>query len=428
MDHHSRSLQRNPASRPFLFATGLECSYPMIKGPDGKQLRRDEYAETHHYQRWEEDFELVKSLGLSVLRYGPPYHKVHHGPGRYTWDFVDETFGRLKKLGIAPIADLCHFGVPDWLESFQNPDWPPYFAEYARAFARRYPWVEMFTPVNEIYVAASFSARKGLWNEQLSSDHAFVTAVKHMAQATLLAEAAILQVNPGAVFVQSEATSYYHAQSPDALRRTHRLNEMRFLSLDLCYGVEISALMYRYLRDHGMKREEYEWFMNSARSVVPACVMGNDYYAMNEHLVPAGEGPLEPAGVVYGYYILTRQYYERYHMPVMHTETNQLGAQHSAETWLRNMWLNVLKLLEDGVPLVGFTWYSLVDQVDWDTALVQNNGHVNPVGLFDLDRKERVVGGHYGHLLRTWGPMMARESRRLDTQLLEDAHQSAGQV
>jgi len=29
-----------------------------------------------------------------------------------------------------------------------------------------------------------------------------------------------------------------------------------------------------------------------------------------------------------------------------------------------------------GVPILGFTWYSLTDQVDWDTALRENGGRV----------------------------------------------------
>ena len=69
------------------------------------------------------------------------------------------------------MADLCHFGLPDWLGgSFQNPDWPPLFAQYAAAFARRYPWVRLYTPVNEVFICAQFSARNGWWNERLKSE------------------------------------------------------------------------------------------------------------------------------------------------------------------------------------------------------------------------------------------------------------------
>ena len=55
--------------------------------------------------------------------------------------FPDRVLGRMQELGIQPILDLVHFGLPDWLGSFQNPDWPRHVAAYARAVAERYPWI-----------------------------------------------------------------------------------------------------------------------------------------------------------------------------------------------------------------------------------------------------------------------------------------------
>ena len=150
-----------------------------------------------------------------------------------------------------------------------------------------------------------------------------------------------------------------------------------------------------------MTPQEYGWFMQHASRLTPFCVMGNDSYATNEHMVPDDGGQPVSAGVVYGYSILTRQYYDRYGLPVMHTETNQLGAE-GAVRWLRNQWLNLIKLKQDGVPLLGFTWYGLLDQVDWDTALREDNGHVDPLGLYDLDRRIRPVGQAYRVLIRAW--------------------------
>ena len=112
---------RDMAQR-FMFATGIESSYPTIAGPDGQPVRVDELAKAHHYDRWREDFALVRQVGLEYLRYGPPYFAAHRGPGRYDWAFADATFAELRRLGITPIADLCHFGVPDWVGNFQNPE------------------------------------------------------------------------------------------------------------------------------------------------------------------------------------------------------------------------------------------------------------------------------------------------------------------
>jgi hypothetical protein len=63
-----------------------------------------------------------------------------------------------------------------------------------------------------------------------------------------------------------------------------------------------------------------------------------------------------------------------------------------------------------GIPTVGFTWYSLTDQVDWDTALREQNGNVNPLGLFDLDRKIRNVGKAYKQLIADWRNVLPAQS------------------
>jgi beta-glucosidase/6-phospho-beta-glucosidase/beta-galactosidase len=373
----------------------------------------------HHYRRWREDFHLVRELGLEYLRYGPPYYREHLAPGKYDWAFADETFAELQRLRIQPIADLCHFGVPDWVGNFQNPDWPPLFAEYAGAFAARFPWVQFYTPVNEIFVTATFSGQYGWWNERLCSDRGFVTALKHLAKANLLAEEAILRAQPAALFIQSESTEYFHPADPEAHQRAAMLNLKRFLSLDLSYGHDVRGVMYEYLMDNGFSREEYHWFMRKAQQLRPYCVMGNDYYITNEHLVPA-HGRITGSGEIFGYYVITRQYYERYHLPVMHTETN-LGDWEKAPAWLWKEWANMVRLKEDGVPIIGFTWYSLTDQVDWDTALRENNGRVNPLGLYDLDRKIRPVGRAYRKLVRQWRRILPTESFSLHTLPPEDS-------
>src|SRR5947209_7711521 len=122
----------------FPFATGIENSCPTILLPDGTRFRQDELAKTCFYKNWSQDFQLVRDLGINHLRYGPPYFSTHIGPGKYDWDFADQTLGALQEQNINVIADLCHFGVPDWIGDFQNPDWPKLFAEYAGAFAQRY--------------------------------------------------------------------------------------------------------------------------------------------------------------------------------------------------------------------------------------------------------------------------------------------------
>ena len=64
----------------------------------------------------------------------------------------------------------------------------------------------------------------------------------------------------------------------------------------------------------------------------------------------------------------------------------------------------------DGVPIVGFTWYSITDQMDWDTTLRENNGNVNALGLFDLHRNIRPVGKAYQKLIAEWKDVLPTRS------------------
>jgi beta-glucosidase/6-phospho-beta-glucosidase/beta-galactosidase len=389
-----------------MFATGVENSIPKIKGG---RVRVDQMEACGHYRHWRRDFELVQEMGIKFLRYGPPLHTTYLGDGRYDWAFADETFSELHRLDIIPIVDLCHFGVPDWMGDFQNPDFPRLFAKYARAFAERFPWVQLYTPVNEMFICASFSARYGWWNEELQSDRAFVTALKHLVKANVLAMGEILQVNQAAIFIQSESSEYFHAENPGAIKPAEILNNVRFLSLDLNYGKRVQSEMYDYLMDNGMTREEYHFFLDCPHKA--NCVLGNDYYVTNEHRVCA-DGSTRASGEVFGYAEITRQYYHRYNLPVMHTETNLVEGPtgHEAVNWLWKQWANVMRVRNDGVPILGFTWYSLTDQVDWDSALREQNGHINPLGLYDLDRNIRAVGTAYKKLIRDWQNVLPTQS------------------
>lgn len=390
----------------FIFATGIENSIPTIHGG---ALRVDEMEKCGHYRHWRTDFDLVQQTGIGFLRYGPPLHTSWLGDGRYDWSFADETFGELARRDIVPIVDLCHFGVPDWIGNFQNPDFPLLFSCYAKAFAERFPWVQLYTPVNEMFICAVFSGLYGWWNEQMTSDHGFVTALKHLVQANVLAMQGILKVRPDALFVQSESSEYFHPESPKAIPRAERANARRFLSLDLNYGRRVDSEMYEYLLDNGMTRGEYLFLMKN--NLRHHCLMGNDYYVTNEHLV-AEDGRQRASGEIYGYAVITKQYFERYRLPVMHTETNlcQGASGRDAVHWMWKQWANVMRVRNDGVPIVGFTWYSLTDQVDWDSALREDNGNVNALGLYDLDRRIRPVGEAYRKLISDWKHVLPTQS------------------
>ncbi|MFL6729007.1 MAG: family 1 glycosylhydrolase [Sphingomicrobium sp.] len=395
----ARGHRRQTDGRPrlsdgaFMFATGIECSYPTI---EHGRWRRDEMQTMRHYDLWQRDFELAREIGVSHLRYGPPLHLIYAGPGSFDWALIDEPMADLESNGPEPIVDLCHFGVPHWLGDFQNAEIASALTEYAAAFARRYPWVRFYTPVNEMYVCARMSALDGLWNEQLQDEGAFVTAALNLAGASVGMTDAILEARPDAIFVNSESSEFYQPCCPDPeiQDRAELENERRFLPLDLLYAHPVSDRMLDRLKQCG-RAEEYRRFM--AREVPRRTILGVDYYEWNEKLIDQ-DGNKRALGELFGWYVIASQYWERYRRTMMHTETNRIDAS-DAPKWLWRQWHNVQLLRRSGVPLVGFTWYSLTDQIDWGSALAQARGAVDPVGLLDLNRDPRAVGLAYRHLI-----------------------------
>lgn len=389
----------------FMFATGIENSYPTIAGG----VRIDQMDKCGHYEHWKEDLHLVRDMGIHFLRWGPALHRTFTGPGRYDLDWTEEVLDEMKGLDIHPIVDLCHFGVPDWIGNFQNEDFPRYFAEYASVFAKRFRHIRYWTPVNEILITTLFSAKYGWWNEMLTSDDAYVRATINVCRANLLAMKAILESIPDAVFIQSESSEYVHPSRPSLIPATRFYNERRFIPLDLTYGRQVNASIYRYLMTHGMTEADYDFFMNQNYRF--RCIMGTDYYVTNEHLLTA-DGTTIASGEFFGYYVIAKQYYERYGLPLMHTETN-IKEQDGSVQWLWKEWNSMLRLRQDGVPIVGFTWYSLTDQIDWDIALREERNNVHPVGLYDLNRQPRMVGQEYRKLIREWREFLPTGSSAL---------------
>src|SRR5688572_29971243 len=148
----------------FLWATGIEDTFITAPWPaTGRTL--DEYELTGHYDQWRADLDRVASLCVRVARYGVPWHRINPAPGTWDWTFADATLGRLLELGIDPIVDLVHYGLPAWIGgAYDHPDFPRHMAEYAARLAERFRGrVRLYTPLNEPRVAAWFCGKIGWW-------------------------------------------------------------------------------------------------------------------------------------------------------------------------------------------------------------------------------------------------------------------------
>ena len=171
--------QSVPAARLEMWG-GVECTVNRV----GDQWF-DQLVRTGHDARVAD---LVKfaALGIKAIRYPVLWERTApDGIESADWSWSDERLPVLRQLGVTPIVGLIHHGSGPRHTSLVEPDFPEKLAEYAGAVARRYPWVEYYTPVNEPCTTARFSGLNGVWYPHGNSEATFIRTLIHQCRAVV---------------------------------------------------------------------------------------------------------------------------------------------------------------------------------------------------------------------------------------------------
>lgn len=374
-----------------IFLTGIESSDPWV---DGK--RRDQLLEADNfYVNYARRLENIRSLGIKWVRFGPSYSKSHVGPEKFDFVLSDAVMAKCQTLDIEIIADFLHFGLPEWLHKenpdepfFQNLDFPKHFISYVKSFVKRYPQVKYFTLVNEPFITAFFSAKIGIWNEQRrsswSDDKNFVRAIYNIARAVICAREEIEKIwaeerRAGVpIFIQNESFEVAMAEHQSRQSEADRFNLIRFAALDLILAKH-DEKMRDFLRSQGFSEADYAWCMThgSRKNVV----LGIDHYPTCVHIYEETSSINCDPSHPYQLYTLITEYWNRYGVPLIHTETNAWPS-HALEICQKTYEV-ICQLRQEGYPLLGIGWYGDEYQVGWHHALIGPRAYEETlVGLF----------------------------------------------
>ena len=70
-----------------------------------------------HYNRFDEDFELAKSLGHNAHRFSLEWSRLEPEKGKFNQAAVDhysQVIDSLRKKGLEPFVTISHFSLPVW--------------------------------------------------------------------------------------------------------------------------------------------------------------------------------------------------------------------------------------------------------------------------------------------------------------------------
>lgn len=383
-----------PEADAFIWAAGIEDTFVPQTRPGHRAL--DEYELMGHYEHWREDLTLARELGLQALRWGVPWYRVEPEAGSFDWSWTDEVIPfMVEELKITPIIDLMHYGTPFWLKrEFANKDYPKYVARYAAAFAERYQALtKWYTPLNEPIINALMCGMRGLWAPYLKGERGYIKIMMQLAKGIIQTVNAIKKIQPDSIMVHVEATGLTRTIRDDLVSLAREEQHRGYLCYDLISGrLSHDHLLFPWLVRNGVSPDELDELEENR---IDLDVLGMNFYPQwsTKQIYLDKRGRLafretEPDGM--GFAELIRDYYYRYQVPVMITETSAVGAEEVREKWLESSVATIKKLRTEGVPVVGYTWFPLFTMIDWRYRFSHEplENFYLELGLYKLNREK----------------------------------------
>lgn len=345
------------------FMGGFECADHINRSG----LRINLLDETQHEIRAEEDYKLLVSLGIKVVREGICWSKVETIPNVFDFSSLRTRIEAAEKLDIQIIWDLCHFGYPDGLFP-THPQFCNRFKSLCRSFALFYKKKAtqplIVVPINEISFLSWHSGEmRGTVPFAINSGF---DMKYHLCKAAIEGIKVLKQCDKHCTILIVEPLVQVHpAHDNVAQEKIEELNNYQYQALDIIAG--------RLCPELDGSPDLFD-------------MVGVNYYFNNQwdHLDqtlpwPPVDRKLTPLSC-----LLLKIYY-RYNKPLILSETGHFGDLRAQ--WLEEITLECNRALFLGIDLRGICIYPVIDRPDWDNLSSYSN-----CGIWDLDQdKNRVA-------------------------------------
>ena len=357
----------------------LEQQQPSVfREPSGKAC--------NSWELWEQDLELVNRLGLNAYRFSIEWARVEPRPGEFSGGALahyEAMVDRCRELGLAPVVTFNHFTAPHWFAmrgGFLDADAPHVFANYCtrvmEAFGDRLAYAVTMNEPN--------LARLLVWVN-------LPAFVRDLERATLetASEAAGVERYRVANVVLPEDFDAMQA----GLTAGHREAKaaIKAQRSDLPVGVSIAMSDDRVVGDdpslRDRKRSEVydHWLAVAAEDdFVGVQNYERRWYDANGEVDTNSDAPKNDMGSTVDPASLegaVRYAHERAGVPILVTEHGISTADDSIRAeFIEPSLVGLLDAIDDGVPVLGYLHWTLLDNFEWIF------GYDVQLGLVAVDR------------------------------------------
>jgi hypothetical protein len=185
----------------------------------------------------------------------------------------------------------------------------------------------------------------------------------------------IRQSNPEATIVHVEAATVIDASDPLLDDHAELLRGIGWLPTDLITGqVTPSHPLWAWLISHGAEQGDLHWLAENP--TIPDIIGVNYYPDLTPRRLARVDG--EIVQVSYDHWTqglaqAVGAFAERYRRPIVITETSIEGDDELRGRWVNDSVDQVKALIDGGADIRGYTWWPLLDFVDWSWAAGGSN-------------------------------------------------------
>ena len=319
-----------------------------------------------HDRRFVSDFNLAKKLGHNAIRCGSEPAKIMPAKGVIDTKEIKRIVKMVKhlnKIGLKPYWNLWHWTIPSWWENeggWESPDAVSNFEFLVQAVVDALVplGVTHFITMNETSVFAKLSYEYGCWPPQVQNAVAMERVTEALAQGHISAYKIIKTACPNSKVGVAHGLGNKQMTEDTAEQRAWKEKE----------------------------NMEWDWhFLDKIRDY-------QDFIGVNHYFRGIfGEHKAEVVSDL-GWEMYPRSLYDtvtdvwsRYKKPIIITEHGCADADDSRRPWF--LWESLLwlhKAMEEGVPVLGYLHWSLMDNFEWA------QGFWPRFGLVGIDRKNNL--------------------------------------
>jgi beta-glucosidase len=317
------------------------------------------------WERWPEDVELVRRLGLGSYRFSIEWSRIEPEPGEWSFAAVDHyrrACEALRAHGITPVVTLHHFSSPRWFAArggWIAPDAPDLFARFCERVAGELgPVVGRVCTINEPSVVAIMGHLMGMFPPGRSDEDEWRRVTDALCVAHRCAVDAVRRAAPNVPVGITLAMSDYQAVDGGEATLEETRAMMEDVYLDATAGddfVGVQTYSRARIGPHGWVGPE---------PGVPVLPLGYEFY------------PQALAAT-----IRRAWHYTNGALAIFVTE-NGIGTDDDAQRigYLTTALAGVADCLDDGIAVRGYTYWSLLDNFEWTF------GYGPKFGLVEVDR------------------------------------------